>query len=252
MMASIGFQVDEIVTTRDNAVQYTYVHLKKREKEEDVGSAVHKLESYGVKCSEIFGYGTVASNTVSALEFIEDHPGFQTLVEHDHQKNKEYHRWTADGYNPLPVRGYSLLKNKLLAKRASASGSSGGGGAASSVGADGGSAISSDEEAEEPVLRQKTARSSGEGEVNKRRRTISSVDGVYQGGMDASAVDLFRTVYNDANRKNNDNLSLKETVMKLQHDAELRAKDDESKKIGEALKRLEVEFENFRLLKVVV
>ncbi len=116
MMSDIGFIVDEIVTTRDTAIQYTYVHLKRKAREEDLNRAINSLESIGVKVSEIFGYNPIASDTPSVLEHIEDHPGFQKLVEHETQRNIEFNRWTASGYNQEGNCGYNLLKGKLSAK----------------------------------------------------------------------------------------------------------------------------------------
>ncbi len=176
MMNSVQIPVDEIVTTRDStgALSYAFIHLQRRVTEQELDKAIKNLETtYGVKESNIFGYDAIASTSLNSFELIEDHPGFQILVQHEANGNPNFHRWTADGYSGINS-GYNLLRNKLLAKRASASGSSGGGGGAgSSTGAVGGSAISSDEEAEEPVRRQRSSRSSGEEEANKRRRTAS-------------------------------------------------------------------------------
>jgi hypothetical protein len=124
MMVNIGFNVDEIVTTRDTAVQYSYVHLKRKAREEDLNRAIQSLESVGVKGSELFGYNTIASDAPSALEHIEDHPGFQTLVDHETQRNSEFFRWTANGYNQDANCGYNLLKGRLLVKASAFQGSS--------------------------------------------------------------------------------------------------------------------------------
>ena len=126
MMDEIGFKVDEIVTTRDTAVRYVCIHLKKRARLEDLNRAIQTLASRGVKGSEIFGYGSVDGNTPSESEHLEDHPGFQTLVEHERVRGSEFHRWTASNINPLADFGYNRLRHKLLAKRSSDSATGGG------------------------------------------------------------------------------------------------------------------------------
>jgi hypothetical protein len=116
MMEKIGLKVDEIVATRATGIQYSFVHLEKKAKEDVLAKALKTLEEDGVMGSEIYGYSTVSGNTPSTLEHLEDHPGFQTLVDHEERKNDQFHRWTADGYRETYC-GYTLLKNKLLAKR---------------------------------------------------------------------------------------------------------------------------------------
>ena len=127
MMEEIGFKVNEIVTTRDTAVRYVYIHLKIKARSEDLNRAIQTLTSRGVKGSEIFGYSSVDGNTPSESEHLEDHPGFQTLVEHERVRGSEFSRWTARNINPLADFGYNRLRNKLLARRSSDSATGGGG-----------------------------------------------------------------------------------------------------------------------------
>ena len=162
-MDKINFRVDEIVATRTAGIQYTYVHLKKKAKEDVLVKALKTLELDGFTGSEIYGYSTVDGNMPSASEHLEDHPGFQTLVEHDTQHNCEFRRWTAEGYNPDGLCGYNLLKNRLLAKRVSGQAAGGDGGA-------GRRETSDDEEEEEPAPRPETKSRTNE-ENNKRQRT---------------------------------------------------------------------------------
>ena len=49
IMQDIGFEVNELVTTRDTAVKYAYVHLKRRVRGEELGRAICTLESRGVR-----------------------------------------------------------------------------------------------------------------------------------------------------------------------------------------------------------
>jgi hypothetical protein len=232
MMDHIKFSVDEIVTTRETAVQYTYVHLKKKAREEDLNRAIQALVSYGVQGSEIYGYHTVDSNTPSESEHIEEHPGFQTLVEHEAQSNREFSRWTANGYNPNANCGYNLLKNKLMAKRA-ASGQAASGGAGGSAG---GMETESDEE-EENIPRPVH---NGSG---KRRRTAS--DGGGGCGFDSSAVDFMRAMFDTSSGLSEKLLASelkakheesKGALIQHQHEFEVYKKENESSKECDRLK----------------
>ena len=164
MMDKIKFSVDEIVATRATGIQYTYVHLKKKANDDVLARALKTLESDGVIGSGIYGYNTVDGNTPSVSEHLEDHPGFQTLVEHDTLRNCEFRRWTAEGHGSDRLRGYNLLKNRLLAKRVSKQAAGGGGSAP-------GRETSDDEEEEEQAPRPDANRTNEE--RSKRRRTGS-------------------------------------------------------------------------------
>ena len=169
MMRDIGFSADEIVTTRDKTVQYAYVHLKKKARGEELSRALHALESRNVKKSEVFGYGSVDSNTPSEMEHIEDHPGFMTLVKNETEDVDNFKRLHAIGYRDENC-GYNLLKKKLLSKRAPGP-SADGGGAGGGDGGYGGGASNDDEH---------TRPSGLDREKSKRQRT----DGMSDGGPD--------------------------------------------------------------------
>ena len=129
MMESINFGVDEIVTSRDNALTYVYIHLLRKVRTEELGNALMTLgTTHGVTGSNIFGYDTVNGNSKELCDFIEDHPGFKTLVHHESTCNENFYRWTAEDYSGARG-GYSLLKNRLLGKRISAQQTSSGAGA---------------------------------------------------------------------------------------------------------------------------
>ena len=166
MMQDIGFAVNELVTTRDRAVQYTYFHLKKKARAEELIKALSSLESCGVKTTEIYGYSSIESNSPREFEHIEDHPGFQTLVQHESLQGSEYHRWTASGYRDAHC-GYNLIKSKLQAKRATQQTSSGAPAGERAMGGRCGSATDEDEPAPEPMNKRHNH------ERNKRRRSTS-------------------------------------------------------------------------------
>ncbi len=199
---------DEIVITRSSGLQYTYLHLKKKTRAEDLANALKILEPAGVIGSEIFGYNTIDGNAPSVSEHLEDHPGFRTLVDHEMNKNSEFRRWTANGYNPNGLCGYNLLKTRMLANQVS--GSSPSGPAASrgdgGNGEYGGGASNYDGDEQRP---RSIPVGSGE-EKSKRRRTVSPDGG---GGMDASAVDLVKSILEESKRNNDDVRILWEKVL---------------------------------------
>jgi hypothetical protein len=230
-MDHISFSVDEIVTTKDSAFQYTYVHLKKTARGADLCKAIQTLEGQGVKGSEIFGYHTVDSNTPSEWEHIEDHPGFKTLVDHEARKMSEFIRWTANGYNPTANRGYNLLKNRLLAKSTDQHGFSGEAGGA------GGSETESEEEhiprpgsEEGGGNKRKRAASPGAGENMVSFREVMAT--FWDGSRSSVQAELQRQKHADtqlqelrAEMRHKDAQHAADLVKK-EHDAQMKSKDD--------------------------
>jgi hypothetical protein len=170
MMESINFSVDEIVTSRDTALTYVYIHLQRKVRTEELENAIMTLAiTHGVTGSNIFGYDTVNGNSVGSSDFIEDHPGFKTLVQHEVDGNDNFHRWTVEDY-PRKRGGYSLLKNRLLGKRVSAPTSSGAG---SSSAASSGRSNAIDGEARVVPPFPDGGSSSGGENGGKRRRSVT-------------------------------------------------------------------------------
>jgi hypothetical protein len=176
MMDSVNVRADEIVTSCDAALTYSYIHLMRKARDEELERAMRMLATtHGLIGSNIFGYDTVNSNSTETCEFIEDHPGFKTLVHHEESLNENFHRWTARGY-PGVNCGYNLLKAKLLASHTSSQGvntstrrirdiaSSGEGGV-------GGETPDEDKEEDEPMPRAGAARANND--RSKRQRTGS-------------------------------------------------------------------------------
>jgi hypothetical protein len=226
MMQDIGFGVNELVTTRDRAVQYTYFHLKKKARAEELIKALSSLESRGVKTTEIYGYSSIESSSPSEFEHIEDHPGFRTLVQHESLQGSEYHRWTASGYRDAHC-GYNLLKSKLQAQRVTEQTSSG---AATGEREDGGFSGNSSEEDEtvpNPLTGQQHPRPSGsDGERTKRRRSISPRHDRKESEDEdrIKTSDMFRfmkKVYEDTKRKGDNESELREKVTELKYQQEI-------------------------------
>jgi hypothetical protein len=121
MMCSVQIPVDEIVTACDSvgALLYTYIHMESEVEEQELSRALGKLaDHHGVTGSKTFGYDTIDSGSFDLVEHIDDHPGFQILVQHEARGNADFHRWTADGY-PEAGCGYNFLKARLTGRRLS-------------------------------------------------------------------------------------------------------------------------------------
>ena len=201
MMASVGMHVDEIVTTRDNALMHVYIHLLRKTRKDALEKAIKELSENGMEGTNIFGYNEIEGTSHVLSELIEDHPGFRILVRHQAEGNPNFNRWTAPGYGTNS--GFNKLKNKLLSRHKSGPAADGG------VGGDGGYEGASNDDDNEQLPRPRP--SGSDGEKNKRRRTVSPDGG--GGGMDASAVDLMKSIFEDSKRKNDDVTILKEKVL---------------------------------------
>jgi predicted GIY-YIG superfamily endonuclease len=118
MMENVGLRVDEIVSTKDlpRNVQYTYFHLKSKEREDKIGTAIHKLTStHGLKLLNESGEGCINSSSIINSEFIETHPGFQLLLAHEISGDSNFQRWSAPSLrkSTKAMNGFNLLKSKL-------------------------------------------------------------------------------------------------------------------------------------------
>ncbi len=198
MMESVGLVVDEIVITRDSALLYTYLHLQRKVREQEIEACITTLAStHGMKGSNLFGYETITSSMPSASELIEDHPGFQILVQHEMNRNENFHRWTADGFSGVNC-GYTLLKSRLMAKRAMQT-SSGAAASSENTASAAEEEIFSDNEERIPATGEQPRR-----ERSKRRRSISPMTSFRSDPVDrVRNTDLFnfmRTAYEDSQK----------------------------------------------------
>lgn len=213
IMASINMHVNEITMTRDNAFMYVYIHLQRQTRKAELERAMKDLASHGIMGTNIFGYNEVDGTSRGSYEFLEDHPGFRTLVQHQADGNTNFHRWTAEDYADANS-GFNKLKKKLLSRRASEQAAGGSGGGASTGGM--GGRASSDEEEEEPHPRADQSNDAR----SKRKRTASPAGGG-KGGMDAHAVDFMKALFDDSKREKDQIIILRERVMKLEHENEM-------------------------------
>jgi hypothetical protein len=239
MMISIGFNVNEIVSTCDNALTFTYIHLQRKARKDELHRAMRKLTStHGVSGSNIFGYDSIDSNSLGSSELIDDHPGFKTLVQHQAQGNSNFHRWTADGYSDTHS-GYNKLKSKLLSKRTFQREAGGG----SSGGGDGGRVSDDDEQAPGPSREQSSD------EKNKRKRSMSPDESPNTSGdhIKTSALfDFMRIVYEDSKQS----ATFKITQLQIKAIDDVEKKKQEVEEQLEQAKKLGVELDTLRRVKV--
>ena len=113
MMASVDIPVDEIVMTRDNNLMYVYVHLLCKTRKEALENAMKTLSDKGVAGANVPGHMVIKGTSRVLSEFVEDHPGFRTLVRHQAEGNPNFHRWAAEDFVGTNA-GYNKLKKKLL------------------------------------------------------------------------------------------------------------------------------------------
>ena len=122
MMRSVGICVAEIVSTIDqsHSIQYTYIHLKVKAREEEIKQAVQTLTSTcGLQEYNTDGHSFITSNNfIYGSQNIEDHPGFRMLVKHEESENPTFKRWPDETNSPKGTYGYKRLKNKLSSKGA--------------------------------------------------------------------------------------------------------------------------------------
>jgi hypothetical protein len=195
MMALVGMPVDEIVTTRDNALMYVYIHLLRKTRKDALEKAIKGLPDKGEAGTNIFGYNEIDGTSHALSELIEDHPGFRILVRHQEEGNPNFNQWTAAGYGTNS--GYNKLKNTLLSRRTAPNGG---------VGGDGG-AVNDEDEEQSPHPRPSVS----DGERNKRQKT-SSPDG---SGQNIGLLKYFwDNVSAEQQRREIAENKLKEVVMK--------------------------------------
>lgn len=106
MLLELGnIEADECHSTKDRAMVYTYIHLRKRVRQITIEKFMTKAkEMHGIVSNAVFGYDAVGSNVrQKGSAPIEEHAGFQMLVKHHNSKNPAFTPWT-DG-EPAVTRG---------------------------------------------------------------------------------------------------------------------------------------------------
>ena len=109
MLLELGnIEADECHSTKDSAMKYTYIHLKKSVRQTSIERfMVRANKAHGIVRNEIYGYTSIEGDVRQGKEIrLEDHVGFHMLVTHFVQKNKAFRPWT-DG-EPILKRGRIL------------------------------------------------------------------------------------------------------------------------------------------------
>jgi hypothetical protein len=115
-----ALDVDEVHSTSDGALMYTYIHLKKRISKYAVMQCMKRLnEKHGIILSEVFGYDCVGSHARSGN--LMEHIAFRMVYEHWKENNPTFVSCT-DGLPGvergllMQFDGFSKIKT-VLSKR---------------------------------------------------------------------------------------------------------------------------------------
>jgi hypothetical protein len=107
MMIDEGLEVDEVVHTKDMALNYLYFHLERKVRQTTIESFISSISSkFGVRVNEMFGFDAVCSAVQE--NHIYSHPGFWILVKHEKNRDDNFKSWTKASLNPR--KGYMQLK----------------------------------------------------------------------------------------------------------------------------------------------
>lgn len=103
MLLQHGIKADEVHSTADRVMNYTYVHLTKKVRRTTMEAFLRAARvSHGLIQSEVFGYDALASEARGG-ERIQEHVVFKMLVKHCMDKEASFRPWT-DGQSAL-LRG---------------------------------------------------------------------------------------------------------------------------------------------------
>ncbi len=110
-MKEIEVSVNELVSTRSNDVQYTFINLKKQMRQEDLRKALQSLACMHDEQNNSIGF--IINSSGKDSQMIENHPGFKMLIDHEASGNIHFHKWINKTYTKGTLFGYELLKSRL-------------------------------------------------------------------------------------------------------------------------------------------
>lgn len=116
-----GLDVDEVVVSKDRALNYLYFHLDKKVRQTVVDSFISAVTAkYGVRTNELYGYDVIAGNTGHGGAGIHSHPGFWMLMKHEIDRNENFKIWIKD--RRYSRKGYWQIKRQATAELAKTTG----------------------------------------------------------------------------------------------------------------------------------
>ncbi len=110
-MKEIEVSVNELVSTRSDTVQYTFINLKKQMRQEDLRKALQPLACMRNEQNNSIGF--IINSSGKDSQMIENHPGFRMLIDHEASGNIHFHRWINETCTKRTLFGYELLKSRL-------------------------------------------------------------------------------------------------------------------------------------------
>ena len=96
MLLELGkIKADECHSTNDRATSFTYMHLTHRVRQSAIEKFMARAKTvHGIVQTEIFGYDSITSSSWQKhISPIEEHPGFQILMEHMRDGNPSFSFW---------------------------------------------------------------------------------------------------------------------------------------------------------------
>ena len=104
MLAKHELDADEVHSTSDRVMNYTYVHLRRKVRKATVAAFLNAVrQTHGIIQSEVFGYDALASDVRSGDERhrLQDHIVFSMLVKHCTEQKPTFKPWTAGEHELL-------------------------------------------------------------------------------------------------------------------------------------------------------
>ena len=98
LLADAGIRCDECYTIKWRESKYTLIHCKTRTKHSTLRKAMTYLfEHHGIMNHAITGYESLSSNDEKKNTQVNEHPGFQRMVELLNQRSAELQTWIEHG-----------------------------------------------------------------------------------------------------------------------------------------------------------
>jgi len=117
-----SLEADEVHSTSDGAIVYTYIHLQRRSSRFTVMKCMESMNrTYGVILADVFGYDSVGSNTQSDGALLMKHIAFRMIYEHMKAKNPAFVSCT-DGVVGvsrgllLQYDGFTMIRGLITAR----------------------------------------------------------------------------------------------------------------------------------------
>ena len=100
ILSAMGLEADECYTVTWRESKYSLIHLPRgnRTRRSNIIKVMQRMkDEHGIISAEIFGFDSIACNTVGTDSSLEDHPGFMRMVTAINENAGELEIWMANG-----------------------------------------------------------------------------------------------------------------------------------------------------------